>query len=76
MTGLFFRRYSHKRVIVNTKTGKTFKGILWAVRGPLVILRQAEIFESAHALPVDGELLIERSNLDFLQVLTDADPSI
>lgn len=56
-------------VICNTKTGKTFRGILWRKSGPLLVLRNAEMLDGAAVLPMDGELIVQRDNLDFLQVM-------
>jgi hypothetical protein len=59
-----------RRVLVNLRTEKAFSGIIWAKRGPLIILRDAAILESGRPpVAMDGELLIERSNVDFIQVL-------
>jgi hypothetical protein len=58
-----------KRVVVNL-ADKAFNGILWAKRGPLLVLRDAEILEAGRPpQPVDGEIVIERAKVDFTQVL-------
>ncbi|MDX3726873.1 hypothetical protein [Streptomyces caniscabiei] len=58
-----------KRVVVNL-ADKAFTGILWAKRGPLLILRNAELLEAGRpAQPVDGEIVVERSKVEFTQVL-------
>lgn len=69
---LAYRRLLRKTVIANTKTGKTFRGVLMAQRGPLLILVNASIYEQGGILPVDGEIVLERSNVDFLQVIDAA----
>lgn len=62
-----------KRVLVNTRTDKAFRGVLWAKRGPLLVLRDVELLEAgAREIPFDGELVIERGNVDFVQVLGSA----
>ena len=59
-----------KRVIVNTRTGNAFRGLLWAKKADYLVLRQAEMLgEAATRTPMDGEVVIERSNVDFMQVL-------
>ena len=59
-----------KRVIVNTKTGNAFRGLLWAKKADYLVLRQAEMLgEGATRAPMDGEVVIERANVDFMQVL-------
>jgi hypothetical protein len=58
-----------KRVVVNL-ADKAFSGILWAKRGPLLVLRDAELLEAGRvAQPVDGEVVIERAKVEFTQVL-------
>ena len=64
-----------KRVIVNTKTGKAFRGVLWERRGEYLVLREAELLaaggrsERREVVSVDGDVLIDRSNVDFVQVV-------
>lgn len=58
-----------KRVVVNL-ADKAFTGVLWAKRGPLLVLRDVEILEAGRAPQrVDGEVVIERSKVEFTQVL-------
>jgi hypothetical protein len=58
-----------KRVIVNLPD-KAFKAILWAKRGPLLVLRDVELLEAGRApQAVDGEVVVERSRVEFVQVL-------
>lgn len=58
-----------KRVIVNL-ADKAFEGVLWAQRGPLLVLRDARLLEAGReAQPVDGEVVIERHRVEFTQVL-------
>lgn len=59
-----------KRVVVNL-SDKAFSGILWAKRGPLLVLRDVELLEPGRApQPVDGEVVVERAKVEFTQVLT------
>jgi hypothetical protein len=58
-----------KRVVVNLPD-KAFSGVLWAKRGPLLVLRDAQLLEPGRAAqPVDGEVVVERSKMEFMQVL-------
>ncbi|WP_411102452.1 hypothetical protein [Streptomyces sp. cmx-4-9] len=58
-----------KRVIVNL-ADKAFRGILWAQRGPLLVLRDAELLEPGRVgQRMDGEVVIERHQVEFTQVL-------
>ncbi len=67
----FLIRYPVKRrVIVNLKTERAFRGVLWRRRWGYLVLRQAEMLRpGGETTPVDGEVLIERANVDFVQVL-------
>lgn len=57
-----------KRVVVNL-ADKAFQGVLWAKRGPLLVLRDVELLEAGRGPQrVDGEIVIERSRVEFVQV--------
>lgn len=59
-----------RRVLVNLKTEKAFRGVLFAKRGPLLVLKDVELLEAGRdPVRIDGDVLIERANLDFVQVL-------
>lgn len=59
----------NRRVVVNLKTGKVFDGVLFAKRGPILIIKGAKLLEAGRdPVTVDGDVLIERSNVDFVQV--------
>jgi hypothetical protein len=68
---LTFRRWVvHRRVIVNTKTDKAFSGVVTRKSGPLIELRDAELLQSGRPpVKIDGAVIIERSNLDFVQII-------
>jgi small nuclear ribonucleoprotein (snRNP)-like protein len=67
-----FRRLRRKRVVLNTKDGQTFRGVLWAKCGALVMLRGAELVApNGGAVKADGDLFVERSNVSFYQLLPD-----
>ncbi|HEY6117177.1 MAG TPA: hypothetical protein VI172_14590 [Candidatus Dormibacteraeota bacterium] len=58
-----------KRVMVNL-ADKAFSGVLWAKRGPLLVLRDVQLLEAGRQPQrVDGEVVIERSKVEFTQVL-------
>lgn len=67
-----FRRPVLPRVIVNTKKGDAFRGVLWR-RGlfwGVVVLRNAEMMRrDGEPLKLDGEVVILRDNIDFLQAV-------
>lgn len=66
----------YRSVILNTTTDKTFRGVLWDRRGEYLVLRQAEMLvKGAKPASMDGELVIPRTNVDFLQVVEPTVPS-
>lgn len=60
----------HSRVLVNLVDGRAFDALLWAQRGPLLVLRDARLIEAEGVPPVtvDGEVIIERPRVAFIQV--------
>lgn len=56
-------------VIVNLKTDKAFRGILWSQHRDLLVLRNAALLEHGQETDVDGEVVVERANIDFIQVV-------
>lgn len=69
---LFRPRYPVlRRVIVNTKTDRAFRGVLWTRRGGHLVLRNAELIQpGGQTVQMDGEIVIEAGNVDFLQVMS------
>jgi len=66
-----WRGLVRQRVVVNT-ADRAFAGILWARRGPLLVLRQVEMHEpGAQSQQLDGEVVVERSRVEFIQVVGD-----
>lgn len=58
-----------KTVLVNLTTGRAFRGVLFEVRGDLLVLRNAEIIEDDRVVPVEGSVVVERARVEFVQVL-------
>lgn len=58
-------------VVVNLVDGRAIKGVLWSRRGRLLVLRNAQLFDHSQAPPVavDGEVIIERDRIDFIQAV-------
>lgn len=71
MFGWFpWRRTAVRRRVVVNLADKAFSGILWAKRGPLLVLRDVELLEAGREPQrVDGEIVVERSQVEFIQVL-------
>lgn len=67
---LFDRYPVCRQVIVNTRTDRAFRGVLWRRRWGYLVLRNVEMLrERGEAMPMDGEVVIEASNVDFIQVV-------
>jgi len=65
----FRRTLVRKKVVVNLHSDRAFVGILWAKRGPLLILRNAVMHEpGAEPSFVDGQIVIERDQVEFIQI--------
>lgn len=63
-------------VIVNLKTGGAIQGALIEDRGEVLALKHATLLQPAKPpVKVDGEVLIERENVDFVQVLPAVTPA-
>lgn len=59
-----------RRVLVNLKTGRAISGVLVKATGPLLVVKQAHLLEEDRPpVPLDGEIVVERSNVDFIQAL-------
>ncbi len=57
-----------KKVIINLKTDKAFRGFLTNEKGALLELREAELLEpGGEPVQVKGKILIEKTNIDFIQ---------
>ncbi len=65
-----YKRLAYSRkVLVNLKTGRAFRGYLIEVSGSIVLLKGASLLEpGSEPVDVAGEVLIERENIDFIQV--------
>jgi small nuclear ribonucleoprotein (snRNP)-like protein len=65
------REHLRKRVIVTLKTGEAFGGVLFSADSEALVLREAVLLEvngtDRAAQPVDGELLVLRADVAYLQ---------
>ena len=68
-----FRRYPVlKTVLVNTRTGNTFRGVLWRKRRRFLVLKQAQMLRrDKEPMAIDGEVIVYAENVDFLQVVSE-----
>jgi small nuclear ribonucleoprotein (snRNP)-like protein len=58
-----------RSVVVNLRTGRAFSGVLWSYRKPLLVLRNAVMIDQGQHYPVDGEVVIELAQVEFIQAL-------
>lgn len=66
-----YRDLQASTIIVNLKTDKAFKGILWSTnKDRLLVLRNGVLLEHGNETPVDGEVVIDVANIDFIQVVS------
>jgi small nuclear ribonucleoprotein (snRNP)-like protein len=71
MNWLFWRQpYPELRtVIVNLKTGRAFKAVIWRRSGPFMVLKNATMLNDGTSKAVDGEVLIQMADIEFIQVI-------
>jgi len=67
-----FRPYpTLQQVIVNTKTDRAFRGVLWRKRRGYLVLRNAELLKAGReTVLMDGEVIVPAENVDFMQVMS------
>lgn len=63
------RRRMRETVVATMKSGTAFKGVLFEADGRSIVLRNAEAARPGdeRLIPVDGEVLLARSDVEFLQ---------
>lgn len=63
------RRRVKDTVVATMKSGAAFKGVLFEADGRSLILRNAEAWRPGdeQMVPVDGEVLLARADVEFLQ---------
>lgn len=65
----YARTLVRRKVVVNMLTDRAFVGVLWAKRGPLLVLRNVTMHEpGAEPTTVDGEVVVERDQVEFIQI--------
>lgn len=61
-----------RRVFVHTTEGRSFRGVFWRQRAEFIVLREAMMLAPGHEpTPVDGEVLVYRPQVTFIQVLAE-----
>lgn len=63
-----------KQVVVTLKSELAFSGVLWQSDGESFVLRNAEALAGGDAMPVDGELVLLRGDVAYMQFLSEGTP--
>ncbi len=64
-----FRQRLRKQAIVTLKDGMAFAGVLFDVDKELIVLRNsASVGDHGERVPVDGEVILQRTEIAFLQL--------
>lgn len=61
-----------QRVLVNLKSDRTtgYQGVLWQTRGAWFVVKDVTVLPTdGPAQPMDGALVVHRSNVELMQVL-------
>ena len=56
-----------RRVVVSTLGGDAFSGILWARRGPYLVLRDVTVHSGGNTVAADGDVILDRAVIAFVQ---------
>ena len=67
----YYKKFTtSKTVIVNLKNNKAFKGVLVEEKADIIILKNVELIEEGtESVNVAGSVLIEKHNIDFIQII-------
>ncbi|UYL87765.1 RNA binding protein [Gordonia phage OneDirection] len=58
-----------QRVVINLKSGTAVMGVVTAKKRTFCVVRDAEVVEpGSHPVRADGEVLIERADIDYIQL--------
>lgn len=65
-----WRLVKARKVVVNLRSGQAIEGLLVRQSGPLLFLAEAQLHEgNSSPVPIDGQAVIERPGVDFIQLL-------
>lgn len=54
-------------VIVQLTTETGFRGVLWSMDRRMVVLRRADMLGAGDPVPVDGDVIVDRDRVEFIQ---------
>lgn len=57
-----------RRVVMNLKSGTALAGVIVRHDGPLVELADVALLGGSDPQPVDGRVVVERADVDFIQI--------
>jgi len=63
------RTLARRQVVLNLVTGRSFVGVLLRQDGPLLVLVNAQMRENGRTVDLDGSVVVERSHVEFAQVI-------
>lgn len=63
------RTLIRRRVLVDLVGDDSMQGILYAKRGPLLVLRDVTLLHAGAQTRMDGEVVMERSRVNWYQVI-------
>ncbi len=66
---LWWRRKTKRRVVVVLDDDRTIEGVLMRRTASQLILRDASLLAGGDRIPIDGEVLLERRRIEWVQVL-------
>lgn len=68
-TDLLIRRQLRRQVVVELQSGETFRGLLVAADARTILMTRVELLrsEQAASVSVDGDLLIPRGDVKYMQ---------
>lgn len=62
---------TRRTVLVHTKSGKSFKGVLSETYIDCIVLVLTKLYVEDRETLIDGEVGIQRQDIDFFQVITE-----
>lgn len=62
------RLMTRKKVLVNLRSGRAMTGVMWSRKGRVLVLKSAELIEGVEPVPMDGDVVIDRDQIEYVQV--------